>query len=52
MGISLEKIVVIAFAERLAGPLKNYQLRLLMHKPHVEFVWHSLVELGLETAPA
>ena len=30
--------------------LKDYTLRLLMHKPDVQFVSHSLVELGLGTA--
>lgn len=47
MGRDLEKVVVIAFDEWLAGELESYRLRLLMHKPEVEFVSHSLVELGL-----
>ena len=47
MGLNLEKVVVIAFAEWLKGTLKNYRLRLLMHKPTVEFKSYSLVELGL-----
>ena len=47
MGRSLEKVVVIAFEEWLTGDLNVYRLRLLMHKPEVEFVSHSLVGLGL-----
>ena len=47
MGLKLEKVVVIAFAEWLTGMLKDYRLRLLMHKPTVEFKSHSLAELGL-----
>ena len=50
MGRAFEKVVVIAFAERLTGSIKDYRLRLLMHKPEVEFVSHSLVELGLLSA--
>ena len=49
MGRDLEKVVVIAFEEWLTGGLESYRLRLLMHKPEVEFVSHSLVELGLMT---
>ena len=48
MGKDLQKVVVIAFAEWLTGTLKDYRLRLLMHKPTVEFRSHSLVELGLQ----
>ena len=47
MGRHLEKVVVIAFAEWLTGSLKDYRLRLLMHKPTVEFKSHSLAEMGL-----
>ena len=47
MGKDLQKVVVIAFAEWLTGTLKDYRLRLLMHKPTVEFKSHSLAELGL-----
>ena len=47
MGKGLEKVVVIAFDEWLPGEFKDYRFRLLMHKPNVEFVSHSLVELGL-----
>lgn len=47
MGLKLEKVVVIAFAEWLTGTLKDYRLRLLMHKPTVEFKSYSLGELGL-----
>ena len=47
MGLKLEKVVVIAFAEWLKGTLKNYRLRLLMHKPTVEFRSYSLEALGL-----
>ncbi len=47
MGRDLERIVVIAFAERIPAEIKYYRLRLLMHKPNVEFVSHSRVELGL-----
>ena len=47
MGLNLEKVVVIAFEEWLPGALDTYRLRLLMHKPEVEFVSHSLVGLGL-----
>ena len=49
MGRKLEKVTVIAFEEWLTGDLENYRLRLLMHKQEVEFVSHSLVELGLMT---
>ena len=47
MGLNLEKVVVIAFDEWLTSTLKDYRLRLLMHKPTVEFKSHSLAELGL-----
>ncbi len=47
MGRNLERVVVIAFKERLNGSLENYRLRLLMHQPDVEFVAHSVLELGL-----
>ncbi len=47
MGKDLEKVVVIAFEEWLPGEMKSYKLRLLMHKPEIEFVFHSLVELRL-----
>ena len=47
MGQNLERVVVIAFKERLSGSLEKYRLRLLMHQPRVEFVAHSLVECGL-----
>ena len=47
MGKDLERVVVIAFEEWLPGEMKSYKLRLLMHKPEVEFVFHSLVELEL-----
>ena len=47
MGLKLEKVVVIAFDEWLTGTLKDYRLRLLMHKPTVEFKSHRLSELGL-----
>ena len=47
MGLNLEKVVIIAFAEWLTGTLKDYRLRLLMHKPTVEFRSYSLLELGL-----
>ena len=47
MGLRLEKVVVIAFDEWLTGTLNDYRLRLLMHKPTVEFKSHSLAELGL-----
>jgi len=47
MGLKLEKVVVIAFVEWLSGSLKDYRLRLLMHKSTVEFKSHSLAELGL-----
>ena len=50
MGRHLEKVVVIAFEEWLPGSLNSYRLRLLMHKPEVEFVSHSLVGLGLVRA--
>ena len=50
MGLKLEKIVVVAFEEWLTGELNAYRLRLLMHKPEVEFVSHSLVGLGLVRA--
>ena len=49
MGRNLEKVVVISIAEWRQKPLKDYTLRLLMHKPDVQFVSHSLVELGLGT---
>ena len=47
MDKNLVRVVVIAFGEWLPGEMKSYKLRLLMHKPEVEFVFHSLVELGL-----
>ena len=47
MGLNLEKVVVVAFAEWLTGTLKDYRLRLLMHKPTVEFRSYSLEALGL-----
>ncbi len=50
MGLKLEKVVVIAFAEWLTGTLNDYRLRLLMHKPTVKFKSHSLAELGLVSA--
>ncbi len=50
MGRNLEKVVVISIAEWRQKSLKDYTLRLLMHKPDVQFVSHSLVELGLGTA--
>ena len=50
MGRNLEKVVVIAFEEWLTGELNAYRLRLLMHKPEVEFISHSLVGLGLVRA--
>ena len=52
MGLKLEKVAVIVFAEWLTGSLKDYRLRLLMHKPAVEFRSHSLVELGLQSSLA
>ena len=50
MGSDLNRIVVIAFEEWLTRGLNAYRLRLLMHKPEVEFVSHSLVGLGLVPA--
>ena len=50
MGRNLDRVVVIAFDERLTRGLEAYRLRLLMHKPEVEFVSHSLVGLGLVNA--
>ena len=47
MGKDLERVVVIALEEWLPDEMKSYKLRLLMHKPEVEFVFHRLVELGL-----
>lgn len=47
MGRNLDRVVVIAFDEWIPGELKDYKLRLLMHKPNVEFVSHSLADLGL-----
>ena len=47
MGKDLERVLVIAFEEWLPGEMKSYKLRLLMHKPEIEFVFHSLVELRL-----
>ena len=52
MGLKLEKVVVIAFDEWLTGTLNDYRLRLLMHKPRVEFFSHSLFQLGLMPASA
>lgn len=48
MGMNLKRVVVIAFEERLDRPIDGYRLRILMHKPNVEFLSHSLVELGLQ----
>ena len=47
MGIDLEKVVVIAFDEWMPHDLKRYRLRLLMHKPSVDFISYNLNELGL-----
>lgn len=52
MGRNLERVVVIAFEEWMQGSIKNYRLRILMHQPDVEFVAHSLAELGLMSVPA
>ncbi len=52
MGRNLERVVVIAFEEWLQGSIKDYPLRILMHQPDVEFVAHSLAELGLMPIPA
>ena len=54
MGQNLEKIVVISIAEWRQKSLKDYTLRLLMHKPDVQFVSHSLAdfELGLASSGA
>ena len=52
MGLKLKKVVVIAFDEWLTSTLKDYRLRLLMHKPTVEFKSHSLFQLGLMPASA
>ena len=52
MGQKLEKIVVISIAEWRGKSLKDYTLRLLMHKPDVQFVSHSLIELGLASPDA
>lgn len=52
MGRNLERVVVIAFEEWLQDSIKDYQLRILMHQPDVEFVAHSLAELGLMSLPA
>ena len=49
MGLGLERIVVIAFSEWMPADLKRYRLRLLMHKPNVEFISYCLAELGLAT---
>ena len=48
MGQKLEKIVVISIAEWRGKSLKDYTLRLLMHKPDVQFVSHSLADFGAE----
>ena len=50
MGSNLERVVVIAFAEWIPSDIDAYRLRVLMHKPDVEFVAHSLVELGLDSS--
>ncbi len=47
MGLKLKKVVVIAFDEWLTSTLNDYRLRLLMHKPTVEFKSYGLAELGL-----
>ena len=47
MGLKLEKIMVVAFAEWQPGSLNDYRLRLLMHKPTVEFRSYSVEALGL-----
>lgn len=47
MGLGLERVVVIAFEEQLDRPIENYRFRILMHKPNVEFVAHSLADIGL-----
>ena len=48
MGQNLQKIVVISIAEWRQKSLKDYTLRLLMHKPDVQFVSHSLADFGAE----
>ena len=52
MGQNLRTIVVISIAEWRQKSLKDYTLRLLMHKPDVRFVSHSLIELGLASPDA
>ncbi len=52
MGRSLDRVVVIAFEERLKDSLKNYRLRILMHQPEVEFIAHSMNGLGLDVVDA
>lgn len=49
MGLKLEKVVVIALDEWLTDTLKAYSLRLLMHKPTVEFKSYSIAKLGLSS---
>ena len=52
MGQNLRKIVVISIAEWRQKSLKDYTLRILMHKPDVRFISHSLTELGLASPDA
>ena len=46
MGRRLEKIVVISFAEWRGKSLRDYTLRILMHRPDVRFISHSLVDFA------
>ncbi len=48
MGRNLDRVVVIAFEERLNGSIDQYRFKLLMHRQYVEFIAYSLSELGLE----
>ena len=48
MGRNLDRVVVIAFEERMTSSIDQYRFKLLMHQPYVEFVAYSLTDLGLE----
>lgn len=49
MGRHLVKIVVISIAEWRGKSLKDYTLRILMHRPDVRFISHSLTDFEVES---
>lgn len=49
MGMKLKKVVIISIAEWRQKPLKDYTLRILMHKPSVHFISHNLTDFEVQT---